>query len=156
MPTVTRPSAHSAGGSNASTRSIRTTTSGRGASRCTRPPTRSLRRAATRSPAGCTVVGEFHYPHHQPGGSPYPDRNAMAKACVAAAADAGIEIVMLMCAYARAGAGQPPAERQRRFCDPTVAEYLSRVEELAAECRVGLAPHSVRALPRDWLEEIAG
>ena len=106
--------------------------------------------------AGYTVVGEFHYPHHQPGGAPYPDRNAMAKACVAAAADAGIEIVLLMCAYARAGAGQPPAERQRRFCDPTVAEYLSRVEELAAECRVGLAPHSVRALPRDWLEEIAG
>ena len=39
---------------------------------------------------------------------------------------------------------------------PTVADYLSRVEELASECRVGLAPHSVRAVPRDWLEEIAG
>jgi formimidoylglutamate deiminase len=106
--------------------------------------------------AGYTVVGEFHYPHHRPGGEPYPDRNAMAKACVAAAADAGIEIVLLMCAYARAGAGKPPAERQRRFCDASVAEYLSRVEELAGECRVGLAPHSVRALPREWLEEIAG
>jgi formimidoylglutamate deiminase len=105
--------------------------------------------------AGYTAVGEFHYPHHQPDGTPYPDRNAMAKATVAAAHDAGIEIVLLMCAYARAGAARPPAPGQRRFCDPDVATYLERVEELAQECAVGLAPHSVRAVPRDWLEEIA-
>jgi formimidoylglutamate deiminase len=105
--------------------------------------------------AGYTAVGEFHYPHHQPGGDPYPDRNAMAKATAAAARDAGIEIVMLMCAYARAGAGKPPTEAQRRFCDPTIDAYLDRVDELAAECAVGLAPHSVRAVPRDWLERIA-
>ncbi len=104
--------------------------------------------------AGYTAVGEFHYPHHQPGGRPYADPNAMAKATVAAARDAGIEIVLLMCAYARAGAGRPPTEGQARFCDPTVAAYLERVEALAAECRVGLAPHSVRAVPRPWLEEI--
>ena len=105
--------------------------------------------------AGYRVVGEFHYPHHQPGGKPYPDRNAMAKATVAAARDAGIEIVLLMCAYARAGAGRPPSEAQLRFCDRSVEEYLSRVDELAAECRVGMAPHSVRAVPRDWLKAIA-
>jgi formimidoylglutamate deiminase len=79
----------------------------------------------------------------------------MAKATVAAAGDAGIEIVLLMCAYARAGAGKPPSEGQARFCDPSVAAYLERVEALAGECRVGLAPHSVRAVPRDWLVEIA-
>jgi formimidoylglutamate deiminase len=105
--------------------------------------------------AGYTAVGEFHYPHHQPGGKPYPDPNAMAKATVAAARDAGIEIVMLMCAYARAGAGRPPTEAQRRFCDPSVDAYLERVDALAGECAVGLAPHSVRAVPRDWLERIA-
>ena len=104
--------------------------------------------------AGYTAVGEFHYPHHQPGGRPYADANAMAKATVAAARDAGIEIVLLMCAYARAGAGKPPTDGQARFCDPSVAAYLERVEALAAECRVGLAPHSVRAVPRPWLEEI--
>jgi formimidoylglutamate deiminase len=48
--------------------------------------------------AGYTAVGEFHYPHHQPDGTPYPDPNAMARATVAAARDAGIEIVLLMCA----------------------------------------------------------
>jgi formimidoylglutamate deiminase len=106
--------------------------------------------------AGYTAVGEFHYPHHQPGGEPYPDPNAMARATAAAAADAGIEIVMLMTAYARAGAGLPPTEGQRRFCDPTVGDYLRRVEALAADMPVGLAPHSVRAVPRDWLEEITG
>jgi formimidoylglutamate deiminase len=105
--------------------------------------------------AGYTVVGEFHYPHHRPDGSPYDDPNAMAKATVAAARDVGIEIVLLMCAYARGGAGKPPTPGQLRFCDPSPAAYLSRVEALAGECRVGLAPHSVRALPTEWLEEIA-
>ena len=104
--------------------------------------------------AGYTAVGEFHYPHHRPGGTPYDDPNAMAKATVAAARDAGIEIVLLMCAYARAGAGKPPTEGQARFCDPDVTAYLARVEALAGECRVGLAPHSVRAVPREWLEQI--
>jgi formimidoylglutamate deiminase len=104
--------------------------------------------------AGYTAVGEFHYPHHQPGGEPYPDPNAMARATAAAARDAGIEIVMLMTAYARAGAGLPPTEGQRRFCDPTVGDYLRRVEALAEDLPVGLAPHSVRAVPRDWLEQI--
>ncbi|HET8806390.1 MAG TPA: formimidoylglutamate deiminase, partial [Gaiellales bacterium] len=105
--------------------------------------------------AGYTAVGEFHYPHHQPGGEPYPDPNAMAKATAAAAGDAGIEIVMLMTAYARAGWGLPPTPGQRRFCDADVASYLARVDALASEMRVGLAPHSVRAVPRDWLERIA-
>jgi formimidoylglutamate deiminase len=79
----------------------------------------------------------------------------MAKACIAAADDAGIQIVLLMCAYARAGAGRPPEPGQRRFCDRSVGAYLERVDHLAADHAVGLAPHSVRALPRDWLEEIA-
>jgi formimidoylglutamate deiminase len=105
--------------------------------------------------AGFVAVGEFHYPHHRPDGTPYDDPNAMAKAVVAAARDAGIEIVLLMTAYARAGAGRPPTPGQRRFCDPDVAAYLRRVEALAAECQVGVAPHSVRAVPREWLEEIA-
>jgi formimidoylglutamate deiminase len=61
---------------------------------------------------------------------------------------------MLMTAYARAGQGLPPTPGQRRFCDPDVASYLARVDALATEMRVGLAPHSVRAVPRDWLEEI--
>ncbi len=106
--------------------------------------------------AGYVAVGEFHYPHHRPDGAPYDPPNAMAEATIAAAAAAGIEIVLLMTAYERAGAGLPPTPGQRRFCDPDVASYLRRVDDLAAAHpgRVGLAPHSVRACSRGWLEEI--
>jgi formimidoylglutamate deiminase len=102
-------------------------------------------------------VGEFHYVHHRPDGTPYSPANAMSLATAAAADEAGIDQVLLMTAYERAGAGLPPAPGQRRFCDPDVATYLARVEALAGDRpagRVGLAPHSVRAVSRDWLAEI--
>jgi formimidoylglutamate deiminase len=105
--------------------------------------------------AGYVAVGEFHYPHHRPDGSPYPDRNAMSRAVIAAAKDADIELVLLETAYERGGQGVPPSAGQRRFCDPTVDAYLERVDELASETSVGLAPHSVRAVSRPWLERIA-
>jgi formimidoylglutamate deiminase len=106
--------------------------------------------------AGFVAVGEFHYVHHHPGGMPYRPPNAMALATAIAAADAGIDQVLLMAAYERAGAGLPATEGQRRFCDPSVAAYLDRVESLAQERpgRVGVAPHSVRAVSRPWLVEI--
>jgi formimidoylglutamate deiminase len=86
--------------------------------------------------AGYTAVGEFHYLGL-----------AEAQAAVEAAADAGIEIVLLLAAYGRGGI--------ERFRQESVADYLSQLEELrAAGVRVGLAPHSVRACPRDWLEEL--
>ena len=97
--------------------------------------------------AGYVAVGEFHYPHHRPDGSPYDPPNAMAEATIAAGAEAGLDVVLLMTAYERAGEGLPPTAGQRRFCDPDVAGYLRRVDALAAAHpgRVGLAPHSVRA-----------
>jgi formimidoylglutamate deiminase len=86
--------------------------------------------------AGYTAVGEFHYLGL-----------AEAQAAVEAAAEAGIEIVLLLAAYGRGGI--------ERFRQESVADYLSQLEELrAAGVRVGLAPHSVRACPRDWLEEL--
>jgi formimidoylglutamate deiminase len=86
--------------------------------------------------AGYTAVGEFHYLGL-----------AEAHAAAAAADDAGIEIVLLYVAYARGGLD--------RFRQDTVAEYLGGLEELRdAGIRVGVAPHSVRACPRDWLEEL--
>ncbi|MGH3040544.1 MAG: amidohydrolase family protein [Gaiellaceae bacterium] len=86
--------------------------------------------------AGFTVVGEFHYVGL-----------AEAQAAVEAAREAGIEVVLLLAASGRGGL--------ERFRQGSVAEYLHQVEVLAhAGARVGLAPHSVRACPRDWLEEI--
>jgi formimidoylglutamate deiminase len=86
--------------------------------------------------AGYTVVGEFHY-------LGLPE----AHAAVEAAAEAGIEIVLLLAAYGRGGL--------ERFRQESPADYLSQLEEVRATgLRVGLAPHSVRACPRDWLEEL--
>jgi formimidoylglutamate deiminase len=86
--------------------------------------------------AGYTAVGEFHYVGF-----------AEAEAAAEAARAAGVELVLLYAAYARGGLD--------RFRQDSVADYLRSVEELAAAgIRVGLAPHSVRACPADWLEEI--
>jgi formimidoylglutamate deiminase len=86
--------------------------------------------------AGYTAVGEFHYV-----GLPE------AKAAVEAAAAAGIELVVLLSAYARGGL--------ERFRQPSVSAYLEQVEELRESgVQIGVAPHSVRACPADWLEEI--
>ena len=61
-----------------------------------------------------------------------------------------------MTAYAQAGFHQLPEEGQRRFCDASVEAYLARVEALRANgVAVGVAPHSVRAVPEDWFRAIA-
>jgi formimidoylglutamate deiminase len=61
-----------------------------------------------------------------------------------------------MTAYAQGGFNQPPQEDQRRFCDSSVEAYLERVERLrAAGALVGVAPHSVRAVPEAWMRAIA-
>jgi formimidoylglutamate deiminase len=86
--------------------------------------------------AGYTTVGEFHY-------LGLPEARAAAEA----AAEVGIELVLLHVAYARGGI--------ERFRQESVAAYLRELEELrAADIRVGVAPHSVRACPPDWLEEL--
>ena len=86
--------------------------------------------------AGYTAVGEFHY-------LGLPE----AFAAVEAASAAGIEIVLLQVAYARGGLP--------RFRQESVREYVAQVESLrAAGVRVGVAPHSIRACPADWLQEI--
>jgi formimidoylglutamate deiminase len=64
--------------------------------------------------------------------------------------------VLLMTAYAQSGFNLPPTEEQMRFCDRSVDAYLQRVDNLrSAGFAVGVAPHSVRAVPEDWLRTIA-
>lgn len=108
--------------------------------------------------AGVTTVGEFHYVHHQPDGRPYDDVHELARAVVRAAREAGLRIVVLRVAYARAGFQVAVNPLQARFIEPDVDTYLSRVASLRFEdplVTVGMAPHSVRAVPRDWLQAIA-
>jgi formimidoylglutamate deiminase len=86
--------------------------------------------------SGYTAVGEFHYLGFEE-----------ARAAAEAAAEAEVELVLLHVAYARGGL--------ERFRQDSVATYLRELEQLrAGGIRVGVAPHSVRACPRDWLEEV--
>jgi formimidoylglutamate deiminase len=86
--------------------------------------------------AGYTAVGEFHYLGFDE-----------ALAAVEAAEEAGVRLVVLLAAYGRGGLP--------RFRQNSVAAYLQQVEDLRGRgIAVGLAPHSVRACPADWLEQI--
>jgi formimidoylglutamate deiminase len=110
--------------------------------------------------AGYGVVGEFHYVHHRPDGTPYPEPNAMAIALAEAARTCGLQITLLPAAYHRGGPGRGPSDGQRRFCDRSVEAFLERVDGLRAWARdrpgvgVGVAAHSVRAVPAQWLTAI--
>lgn len=105
--------------------------------------------------AGITHVGEFHYVHHQPGGTPYDDPNELSWRVVQAARDVGIRLTLLEVFYARAGAGKDPLPEQRRFCDANVDAYLARVDALRAQgVDVGITPHSIRAASVEQIREL--
>ena len=111
--------------------------------------------------AGVRTVGEFHYVQHQPDGTPYDDRTVMSDAVIEAARECGLRIALLRVAYHRAGPGREAEPGQRRFCDPSVDAVLRDVDALRARYKdqddvvIGIAPHSVRAVPPDWLPELA-
>lgn len=114
---------------------------------------------------GWTSVGEFHYVHHAPDGSPYPASNAMGEALIAAAADVGIRLTLLDTCYLHGAPGEPLAPEQRRFGDGSVGAWTDRWRALHASSTarapqdspavtVGAAIHSVRAVTPDEIAEI--
>jgi formimidoylglutamate deiminase len=112
--------------------------------------------------SGVRTVGEFHYVHHQPDGTPYGERTLLAERVIDAALAAGLRIALLRVAYARGGPGDPPlAPAQRRFVDRDVDHVLADVDALRTkyrdhkDVRIGIAPHSVRAVPPSWLAPLA-
>ncbi|RYU10785.1 formimidoylglutamate deiminase [Nocardioides iriomotensis] len=104
--------------------------------------------------AGITSVGEFHYLHHGPDGTPYDDPNAMGHALVEAGRQAGVRVVLLDTCYLAAGIGREPEGVQRRFSDGTAEAWAERVEALDVPHR-GAAVHSVRAVPREQVPLVA-
>jgi formiminoglutamate deiminase len=107
--------------------------------------------------AGYTVVGEFHYVHHQPDGTPYPNGPAMEQAIVAAAERSGIRLTLLDTLYHGTGVGGLTLETgQRRFADASVATWAARRDSVAVGplARVGAAIHSVRAVPPALIGEV--
>ena len=113
--------------------------------------------------SGVTCVGEFHYLHHGVGGTRYDDPNAMGRALVAAAADAGVRLTLLDVCYLSGGLDArgehlPLAGPQLRFGDGSVDAWAERVAALDladAHARPGAAIHSVRAVPAESLPGVA-
>jgi formimidoylglutamate deiminase len=130
--------------------------------------------------SGITAVGEFHYLHHAPDGRPYDDPNLLAKEVIRAANDVGLRIALLRVAYARSGFQAEVNPRQTRFIESDPESYLKNLESLISDLGaggagigddassvealpdgrasdtawVGVAPHSVRAVPLDYLRAV--
>lgn len=111
--------------------------------------------------SGFTRVGEFHYLHHDRGGAPYADPAEMSASIAAAAEETGIGLTLLPVAYRYAGfGGQPPRPDQARFITgpDAFAALFAGAERAVAhlpEGRIGLAPHSLRAVGPDDLQRLA-
>src|SRR6266496_1809469 len=129
---------------------------------------------------GITAVGEFHYLHNAPDGTPYDDPNLLAKQVIRAANDVGLRIALLRVAYARSGFQIGTNPRQARFIESDSESFLKNFESLvdsvssstvrqgtvsgevppdsqaSDKAWIGLAPHSVRAVPLEYLREVIG
>ncbi len=99
---------------------------------------------------GITTVGEFHYLHHRPDGTPYSNPNAMRDALRAAGEDVGIRVVLLDTCYVSSWFGKPPVGVQVRYSDGSAAAWAARAGGGPA------AIHSVRAVPREELAVFRG
>jgi len=117
--------------------------------------------------AGVTCVGEFHYLHHQPGGRAYADPNAMGRALIRAAAEAGIRITLLDTCYLAGGLSLegetlPLTGPQLRFGDGDARRWAARASALGADehgmlgahAQAGAAIHSVRAVPPEQMHPV--
>ncbi len=109
---------------------------------------------------GYTSVAEFHYLHHAPGGRRYDDPAELAGRIVAASREAGIALTLLPVLYALGGIRRESlSPAQKRFeSDPEWISLL--VHEIGRrwlpdpDLRLGVAPHSVRAVDAMMLQEI--
>ena len=109
---------------------------------------------------GVTAVGEFHYVHHGPGGAPYADPNAMGRALVAAAGDAGVRVTLIDACYLESAPGRPVEGAQVRFADKSAEAWANGWASWLGSgpvpgTRLGAAVHSVRAVPPEATEVVA-
>lgn len=112
--------------------------------------------------AGFTTVAEFHYLHHQADGTPYDNPAELSERIIAATASTGIGLTLLPVMYEQGGCdGRALQAAQSRFGN-TVDEYAAMLESatkslatLPDDSAIGVAPHSLRAVSRDSLEQLA-
>lgn len=110
--------------------------------------------------AGYTSCAEFHYLHHQPGGAVYADPAEMSMQVIAAAAGSGIALTLLPVLYCSSGFGKSTVSaEQQRFAN-TPGQFLRLLESCQQEVaqnpllQLGMAPHSLRAVPAAILHEV--
>lgn len=111
--------------------------------------------------SGITTVGEFHYLHNQPDGTPYANPHAMADALVYAARDVGLRLSVIHTVYLRGDFGTPPNATQKRFCASSLDDALDRFDAVVERIisyndprlSWAVAAHSIRGVP---IEAIVG
>lgn len=109
---------------------------------------------------GYTSCAEFHYLHHQPGGQAYPQRSEMSLRVIAAAQSVGMALTLLPVLYCVSGFGKDSALREQLRFRNSLDDYLLLFQECEAAVgkgslsRLGIAPHSLRAVPIDTLSEL--
>ncbi len=111
--------------------------------------------------SGYAAVAEFHYLHHQKNGTPYDTLSEHSDRIMAAAGETGIGLTHLPVLYSYAGVGEKPLEAgQQRFGNDIdqfcrlVEQAKSNISALPADCRVGIAPHSLRATSPSDLHQV--
>lgn len=114
--------------------------------------------------AGVTCVGEFHTLHYQPDGTPWPEPNFLSHEVLRAARDAGIRLALFKAVDARPGSSRPPGPGDGRAVTPSADQYIREMDALREyvsrnhpgdDAWVGVAAHSLCALPLDYLKAIA-
>ncbi len=108
--------------------------------------------------AGFASTAEFHYLHHQADGTPYDNVAELSEAIMSGATMSGIGLTLLPVLYQRGGCdNRPLSGGQLRFGNDidrysklyeTAAKALT---ELSSDARIGVAPHSLRAVNREGL-----
>jgi formimidoylglutamate deiminase len=110
--------------------------------------------------AGYTSVSEFHYLHHDPQGRSYANPAETGERIAAAARQAGIALTLLPVFYAHGGFnGAAPTTGQRRFINTTsgfarILEVLAGAVKAGPTQRIGVAPHSLRAVTPEELKAV--
>ncbi len=97
--------------------------------------------------SGITAVGEFHYVHQD---------LEVARTILRAGEEVGPRVTLLRTAYMRAGWQKDPHPGQVRFLTPDIEKFMADTDGLiAGDARVGVAPHSVRAVPLEYLRTLS-
>lgn len=110
--------------------------------------------------AGYATNVEFHYLHHQPGGAPYENIAEMSVRVAAAAAQTGIGLCLLPVHYEFGGCDRRDLTAGQIRFGNTLDRFVrlhaaaqTALTPLPEDSRIGVAPHSLRAVGHEDLRQ---